>query len=108
MTVDDLTLATGDRTVRVDGVLAPLTSTEFTVLEILLHQPGQVVRKDVLSEQALTRKLGPYDRSLDMHISNLRKKLGLLPNGEFRIKTVRGVGYLYVRHEDDASCAASS
>jgi two-component system response regulator CpxR len=108
MTIDDLTLDTGDRTVRVDGKLAPLTSTEFTVLEILLRQPGQVVRKDILSEQALTRKLGPYDRSLDMHISNLRKKLGLLPNGESRIKTIRGIGYLYVRHEDNASCAASS
>lgn len=108
ISVDDLTLDTGNRTVRVDGVLAPLTSTEFAVLEMLLRQPGQVVRKDRLSQQALTRKLGPYDRSLDMHISNLRKKLGRLPNGEARIKTVRGVGYLYVWRGDDASCAASS
>lgn len=108
ITVDDLVLDTGDRSVRVDGALVPLTSTEFAVLEQLLRQPGQVIRKDMLSQQALTRKLGPYDRSLDMHISNLRKKLGRLPDGEPRIKTVRGIGYLYVRREDDASCAACS
>lgn len=108
ISVDDLTLDPGDRSVRVDGTLTSLTSTEFTVLEILLQQPGQVVRKDLLSQQALTRKLGPYDRSLDMHISNLRKKLGPLANGEPRIKTVRGVGYLYVRCGGDASCVASS
>ncbi len=104
----DLTLATGNRSVHVDGEPVPLTSTEFTVLEMLLRSPGQIVRKEALSEQALSRKLGPYDRSLDMHMSNLRKKLGSLPNGEARIKTVRGIGYLYVQCGDDASCAASS
>jgi DNA-binding response OmpR family regulator len=104
----DLTLATGDRSVRVGGDPVVLTSTEFTVLEMLLRRAGQVVSKDMLSEQALARKLGPYDRSLDMHISNLRKKLGPLPNGEARIKTVRGIGYLYVTSPDATSCAPCS
>ena len=108
ITVDDLTLDMGDRTVRVEDAFVPVTSTEFAVLEMLLRQPGQVIRKDLLSQQALMRKLGPYDRSLDMHISNLRKKLGRLPDGEPRIKTVRGIGYLYVRHGNDTSCAACS
>ncbi len=96
----DLELSAGDRSVRVHGHPVSLTSTEFTVLEILLRRPGQIVSKDDLSQQALWRKLGPYDRSLDMHISNLRKKLGPLPNGDARIKTIRGIGYLYVLSED--------
>ena len=108
ITVGDLVLTTGDRSVRVGGVPVVLTSTEFTVLRSLLQPPGHVVSKADLSQRALSRKLGPYDRSLDMHISNLRKKLGALANGGTRIQTVRGVGYLYVRSRDDASCAASS
>jgi DNA-binding response OmpR family regulator len=73
-----------------------MTSTEYSVLEVLLREAGRVVSKMELSERALGRKLSRYDRSLDMHVSNLRKKLGSLPNGEERIKTVRGVGYQYV------------
>jgi DNA-binding response OmpR family regulator len=53
-----------------------------------------------LSERALGRKLTRYDRSLDMHISNLRRKLGPLPTGEERIHTVRGVGYLYTQLDE--------
>ena len=107
-TVGDLELSSGDRSVRVGGEPVSLTSTEFTVLEVLLRRPGQVIRKEELSQQALSRKLGPYDRSLDMHISNLRKKLGTLPNGDVRIKTVRGIGYLYALSGDPPPCAASS
>jgi two-component system response regulator CpxR len=107
ITLGDLTLSLGDRSVRVHGQLVALTSTEFTVLEILVKQAGQIVSKEELSATALARKLGPYDRSLDMHISNLRKKLGPLPHGDTRLKTVRGIGYLYVRSGDDASCVAS-
>ena len=65
---------------------------------ILLSEAGNVVSKADLSERALGRKLSRYDRSLDMHVSNLRKKLGPLSDDQERIKTVRGVGYIYSRN----------
>jgi len=95
--LDDIVLDNESRQVSVNNVPVSLTSTEYQVLEYLLENAGKVVIKDALSEVALGRKLGPYDRSLDVHVSNLRKKLGLLPNDVERIKTIRGVGYQYVR-----------
>ena len=64
-------------------------------LDELLKEAGKVVKKEDLSETVLERKLSPYDRSLDMHISNLRKKLGSRSDGSERIKTIRSVGYIY-------------
>lgn len=93
----DLEMHLGVRTVSCAGQPVSMTSTEFSVLEVLLREAGHVVAKTELSERALGRKLMRYDRSLDMHVSSLRKKLGPLPNGEERIKTVRGVGYQYTR-----------
>ncbi len=93
----DLSMEPGTRTVRLHGKPVPMTSTEFSVLSVLLRNAGEVVAKTELSQQALGRELARYDRSLDMHVSNLRRKLGPLPNGDERIKTIRGVGYLYVR-----------
>jgi two-component system response regulator CpxR len=61
-----------------------------------VRDAGRVVPKADLSERALGRPLGRFDRSLDMHVSNLRRKLGDYPGGEERIKTVRGTGYQYV------------
>ncbi|MCV2403094.1 response regulator transcription factor [Marinomonas sp. C2222] len=88
-----------DRTVYLHGELVELTTSEYSLLESLLVVPGQVLTKHELSERALGRKLTLYDRSLDMHISNLRKKIGNLESGEPRIKTVRGVGYMFVEAE---------
>jgi len=93
--VEDLELARSARTVRLSGDEIPLTSVEFDLLTELAAEAGRVVRKDDLSERVLERKLSPYDRSLDMHISNLRKKLGPRPDGSERIKTIRSVGYIY-------------
>lgn len=93
---NDLEMQTGSRTVTCGGRRIDMTSTEYSVLEALLREAGRVVSKTDLSQRALGRKLSRYDRSLDMHVSNLRKKLGPLPSGEERIKTVRGVGYQYV------------
>ena len=93
--VEDLELARSARTVRLSGDEIPLTSVEFDLLTELAAEAGKVVRKDDLSERVLERKLSPYDRSLDMHISNLRKKLGARPDGSDRIKTIRSVGYIY-------------
>ena len=75
-----------------------LTSTEFSILEVLVRRAGQVVSKETLSEQALGRPLTRYDRAIDMHVSSLRRKLG--PQDESTdnpspIQTVRGIGYQY-------------
>jgi DNA-binding response OmpR family regulator len=93
----DLEINAGTRRVRLRGQPVAMTSTEYSVLEVLLHEAGHVVSKANLSERALGRKLTRYDRSLDMHVASLRKKLGPLDGGEERIKTVRGVGYQYTR-----------
>ena len=93
--VDDLELTASSRSVRLSGEELNLTSVEFDLLAALLRDAGKVVRKEDLSENVLDRKLSPFDRSLDMHISNLRKKLGLRPDGSERIKTIRSVGYIY-------------
>ena len=97
LTVGDVELHTGTRSVLSAGQPVSLTSTEYSVLEVLLREAGQAVSKTELSERALGRKLTRYDRSLDMHVSSLRKKLGALAGGEERIKTVRGIGYQYTR-----------
>lgn len=94
--LDDLEIHTGSRQVILNGREIIMTSTEYRVLEVLLRKAGHVVSKQELSEQALGRELTRYDRSVDMHVSNVRKKLGPLLNGDDRIKTVRGVGYQYI------------
>ena len=95
--VDDVEVRADERAVYQAGQPVELTSTEFDVLSVLVSNAGRVVEKGEVSSVALKRKLGPYDRSIDMHICRLRRKLGDLPGGGERIKTVRGLGYLYVR-----------
>lgn len=93
--VDGIQLSPASRTVIRDGEDINLTSVEFGLLHELLKDAGKIVKKDDLSEHVLERQLSPYDRSLDMHISNLRKKLGVRGDGSERIKTIRSVGYIY-------------
>jgi two-component system response regulator CpxR len=93
----DLRLDAGAREVSVGDLLIELTAAEFTLLEALVRAAGRVLSRDELSRAALGRRASSFDRSLDVHISSLRRKLGPLPEGGERIKTVRGVGYLYVR-----------
>ncbi|MEM7376234.1 MAG: response regulator [Pseudomonadota bacterium] len=95
VTVADVTLDPATRSASLAGAPLVLTSTEFNVLIVLMQHVGEVVTKAVLCEAALGRKLALYDRSTDMHVSNLRKKLGEYADGTTRIKTVRGQGYLY-------------
>ncbi len=99
--IADLELIRGSRRVLLNDHTLSMTSTEFSILEVLMDNAGNVVSKEQLSERALGKKLSPYDRSLDMHISNLRKKLVTDPEQSDRIITVRGVGYQYVvpKHE---------
>jgi two-component system response regulator CpxR len=96
VTVDDLELDAGARRVRRAGEAIELTGTEFSLLERLVRAAGTVVRRDALFREVLGRRAAAYDRSLDVHLSNLRRKLGPLPGGGERIATVRGVGYQYV------------
>ena len=72
-----------------------LTLSEGRILEALLGQPGEPMEKQALAQLALGRKLTLYDRSLDMHVSNLRRKLGPHPDGRQRIVALRSRGYLY-------------
>jgi DNA-binding response OmpR family regulator len=95
--VDDLEMDIGSRRVSCSLGDVDLTGAEFAVLETLVRAAGTVVSRDELSRRALGRRASAFDRSLDVHLSNLRKKLGQLPGGGERIKTVRGVGYLYVK-----------
>jgi DNA-binding response OmpR family regulator len=81
------------REVRVDDTLVALTTTEFEILRVLLSAAGRVIPRERLMEQARGQEWSAYDRSVDVHISHLRKKLGDDPRRPRRIKTVRGVGY---------------
>jgi len=95
LTIGDIELQRSARRVLLNHKAVTVTSTEYRVLEVLLEEAGHVVSKQDLSARALGRELNLYDRSLDMHVSNMRKKLGPLADGEERIKTIRGVGYQY-------------
>jgi DNA-binding response OmpR family regulator len=95
VSVGDLQLDPAAREVRMDGLQVDLTSVEFALLETLLRDAGHVVTREQLTETVLGRKLGPFDRVIDVHISNLRKKLNHA-HGEERIKAVRGSGYVFV------------
>lgn len=93
--IDGIQISPASRIAVCDGSELNLTSVEFELLLELLREAGRIVKKEDLSEKVLERKLSPYDRSLDMHISNLRKKLGARSDDSDRIKTIRSVGYIY-------------
>ena len=94
-TVDDIEISLTGRTAKIGGAELNLTAVEFDLLVALVEQAGKIVKKEDLSRRVLDRGLSPYDRSLDMHVSNLRKKLGLREDETERIKTIRSVGYIY-------------
>lgn len=95
LTAGALTLWPGSRRVQWHGEALALTSTQFNLLEALVRSPGTLVTKADLSERALGRKLGRFDRSIDVHISALRQKLAeqAPPQADSPITTVRGQGY---------------
>jgi len=97
LTVDDVVVDLGRRLVRRGGAAVELTAVEFALLELLMRAAGTVVRRDDLARGALGRNLLPFDRSIDVHVSRMRKKLGQRPDGGERITTLRAVGYLYTR-----------
>ncbi|NTV10528.1 MAG: response regulator transcription factor [Zoogloea sp.] len=85
------------RQAELDGHQLNLTSTEFNLLEYLARHAGRPVRKAELSEQCLGRPLARFDRSIDVHISSLRHKLGLIPDGRSCIQTVHRLGYQLIK-----------
>jgi DNA-binding response OmpR family regulator len=93
LNVGDIEIDPSMREARLEGSPLHLTSAEFTLLETMMREPGRVHSREWLTEKVLGRRMGPFDRVIDVHVSNLRKKLGVEKHGQ-RIKAVRGSGYL--------------
>jgi DNA-binding response OmpR family regulator len=91
----DLELDLAGHSASKSGKPLHLTSAEFDLLRAFLESPGQVLSREALAERVLGRKFSPFDRSIDLHVSNLRQKLGPQTNGAERIRSIRGVGYVY-------------
>jgi two-component system response regulator CpxR len=92
--VADLAIDPAARHVSVGGTRVELTTVEFDLLETLAQGAGTAFSRENLVRQVLKRPFSPFDRSLDVHVSNLRRKIGTYPDGSERIKTVRGLGYI--------------
>jgi DNA-binding response OmpR family regulator len=97
MEVDDLCLDGGSRTCRRKAELIDLTTVEFDLLTVFLCCSGRILHRKDLLKKVSDREYCPFDRSIDVHVCNLRRKLGPLPDGTKRIRGVRRVGYVYVR-----------
>jgi len=98
--VNGVALDPGTREVWANGHPVELTTFEFDILEMLMRAAGRVLSRDALMENFYNRKATPFDRSIDMHISHLRKKLEA---GSTLIKTIRGIGYQFCRTPEDAA-----
>jgi DNA-binding response OmpR family regulator len=99
--VGDVALSANRRIVVRAETQVELTAVEFNVLECLLRNAGSIVTRETLAERALGRPLAPFDRSVDVHVHNLRKKISATTDE--RIKTIRGVGYMYTPPLDDVA-----
>ena len=95
MTIGGLTIKSHTRQVLLDEEAVDVTGAEFGILLLLVQSAGQIISREKLAKVALGRELGTFDRSVDNHVSNLRKKLGPLAEGVERIRSVRGSGYVY-------------
>jgi len=98
--IEQVTLDLGSHDLFIDGEKVELTSAEYKLLETLMLSAGEVIPREKLVRMVLERAYSPFDRSIDVHISNLRKKLGTHESGSERIKTIRGEGYLYTLPSD--------
>lgn len=99
--LDDLELNTGNRSVRKAGIEVVLTALEFNLLELLLRSAGRVVTREQVAKRVLGRQFSVSDRSIDVHVSKLRRKLGERISGEDRIKAIRSVGYIYTVEQEE-------
>lgn len=98
--INGVRLDPGSRDVTANGERVELTTFEFDILEFLMRSAGRVLSRDDLMEHLYNRKATAFDRSIDMHVSHLRKKL---ENGRPLIKTVRGVGYQFCRTPEEVA-----
>ena len=97
--INNIKLNHATRAVSCHENLIEVTGTEYQILTLLIEHHGQIITKDTISEQVLGRKLSPFDRSIDVHIGNIRRKF--LPFCAIeKIKTVRGAGYLFLTGEE--------
>jgi len=94
--INDISLCLSTREAECSGMSLALTGYEFEVLHFLIQNAGQVVSKDRIGEHVHGRTVPYNDRSIDMHISNIRKKIALIAAGQ-KIKTVRGAGYVFLK-----------
>jgi len=99
LVVGDLRIDPAIREAWLEDVPLHLTSVEFTLLEVFMQKPSRILPRELLTRKVLGRKLGPFDRVIDVHVSNLRKKLGGSEGGQ-RIRAVRGSGYLFAARPD--------
>jgi len=95
LVVGDLRMDPAVREAWLEQAPLHLTSVEFTLLEVFMRDPGRILSREQLTQSVLGRKLGAFDRVIDVHVSNLRRKLGAEQDRQ-RIKAVRGSGYLFV------------
>lgn len=95
LTLADVVLDSRARTVRRGGSDIELTAAEFSLLRTFLRSPGRVIGREELFREVLDREFSTFDRSIDNHVSSLRKKLGAQPDGRDRIRAVRNAGYVY-------------
>jgi two-component system response regulator CpxR len=93
--VDDLEIDVRARTARLGRNRLDLTTVEFDLLEALAARAGEAISREALVQRVLGRDFSPFDRSIDTHVYNLRRKLGARPDGSERIVGIRGIGYLY-------------
>jgi two-component system response regulator CpxR len=92
----DVELHSESRSVVCSGRPVTLTGAEFDLLAAFLRQPGKIISREELTQSALARPMSPMDRSIDVHVSNLRRKLGPYDGQQERIKAIRGSGYVYL------------
>jgi len=95
LNINQILLNHATREVFCQEQLIDLTGTEYHILEMLMKQVGKIVSKSEISEKVLLRKLSPFDRSIDMHVSNIRRKLSPYSHSE-KLKTIRGAGYIFL------------
>src|SRR5947209_10193563 len=92
----DVELHPESRSVTCSGKPVNLTGAEFDLLYTFLRSPGKIISREDLTQAALGRPMSPMDRSIDVHVSNLRRKLGTYDGNHERIKAIRGSGYVYL------------